>query len=85
MSGPDAAVLIVGATGASIIGLTWLKMHYSSRKAIKNADVAAIEARLARTEQAVDAIAVEAERISEGQRFTTKLLSERALARSEAR
>lgn len=32
--------------------------------------------RLERIEQAVDAIAVEIERISEGQRFTTKLLSE---------
>ncbi len=28
-------------------------------------------------EQAIDSIAVEVERISEGQRFTTKLLSER--------
>jgi hypothetical protein len=34
--------------------------------------------RLERIEQAVDAVAVEVERISEGQRFTTKLLSERA-------
>jgi hypothetical protein len=32
--------------------------------------------RLERIEQAVDAIAVEVERISEGQRFTTRLLSE---------
>ena len=32
--------------------------------------------RLERMEQAIDAIAVEVERISEGQRFTTKLLSE---------
>jgi len=32
--------------------------------------------RLERIEQAVDAIAVEVERISEGQRFTTQLLSE---------
>jgi hypothetical protein len=32
--------------------------------------------RLTRMEQAIDAIAVEVERISEGQRFTTKLLSE---------
>ena len=85
MSGPEAAVMIVGTTGASIMGLTWLKMHYGSQKTIKHADVAAIEARLARIERAVDAIAVEAERISEGQRFTTKLLSERALARSETR
>lgn len=33
--------------------------------------------RLAGIEQAVDAVAVEVERISEGQRFTTRLLSER--------
>jgi len=36
------------------------------------------EERLARIEQAVDAIAVEVERISEGQRFTTKLLAEKS-------
>jgi hypothetical protein len=36
-----------------------------------------IVARLERMEQAIDSIAVEVERISEGQRFTTKLLSER--------
>jgi hypothetical protein len=35
-----------------------------------------VSTRLERIEQAVDAIAVEIERISEGQRFTTKLLSE---------
>ncbi len=32
--------------------------------------------RLERMEQSLDAVAVEVERISEGQRFTTKLLSE---------
>ena len=34
-----------------------------------------VMARLERIESAVDAVAVEVERISEGQRFTTKLLS----------
>lgn len=34
--------------------------------------------RLARMEQALDTVAVEVERISEAQRFTTRLLSERA-------
>lgn len=38
------------------------------------------EQRIARIEQAVDAIAVEIERISEGQRFTTRLLADRAPA-----
>ncbi len=37
--------------------------------------------RLERMEQAIDAIAVEVERISEGQRFTTRLLTERAAER----
>ncbi|GAC1476731.1 MAG: hypothetical protein NVS1B4_18050 [Gemmatimonadaceae bacterium] len=39
------------------------------------------EARLERIEQAVDAMSVEIERISEGQRFVTKLLSEAAANR----
>ena len=50
------------------------------KKLERSASTAAIppevSARLERIEQAVDAIAVEVERISEGQRFTTKLLSE---------
>lgn len=37
-----------------------------------------VSARLERIEQAVDAIAIEMERVSEGQRFTTKLLAERS-------
>ncbi len=40
----------------------------------------AVNDRLAHMEQAIDAIAVEVERISEGQRFVTKLLSERTAA-----
>ena len=40
--------------------------------------------RLERMEQSIDAVAVEIERISEGQRFTTKLLSENS-GRGDAR
>jgi hypothetical protein len=39
--------------------------------------------RLERMEQTLDAVAIEVERISEGQRFTTKLLSD-STARGEA-
>ena len=39
-----------------------------------------VSQRLERIERAIDAMAVEVERISEGQRFTTKLLSARAAA-----
>ncbi len=41
--------------------------------------------RLARIEHAVEAIALEVERVSEGQRFTTNLLSERAALPAKAR
>jgi hypothetical protein len=44
-----------------------------------------LDQRLERIEQAVDAIAIEVERISEGQRFTTKLLSDRAGEAQQAR
>lgn len=40
----------------------------------------ALEARLDRIEHAVEAIAIEIERMGEGQRFVTRLLSERAAA-----
>ncbi|HVF38881.1 MAG TPA: hypothetical protein VM939_03200 [Gemmatimonadaceae bacterium] len=39
-----------------------------------------LEQRLMRIEQAVDAIAVEMERVGEGQRFVTKLLADRSPA-----
>jgi hypothetical protein len=42
-------------------------------------------ARLERMEQAIDTIALEIERISEGQRFTTKLLAERIPERVKER
>ena len=40
------------------------------------------ESRFARLEEAVDGIAIEVERIAEAQRFSVKLLSERATERS---
>lgn len=40
-----------------------------------------VSARLERMERSLDAIALEVERVSEGQRFTTKLLSETSGAR----
>lgn len=47
----------------------------SSRGDVGSAE---LRERMERMEQAIDAIAVQVERIAEGQRFTTKLLSEQA-------
>lgn len=41
-----------------------------------------VQARLERMEQAIDTIAEQVERVAEGQRFTTKLLAERAPQRT---
>ena len=48
------------------------------RKPIASAVPTEVTARLERMEQAIDSIAIEIERISEGQRFTTKLLADRS-------
>jgi hypothetical protein len=42
-----------------------------------------LDGRLSEIQQSIDAVAVEVERISEGQRFTTKLLAERGIAGAE--
>ena len=44
---------------------------------------AEVSSRLERMEQAIDSIAVEVERISEAQRFTTKLLTEKPRSYTE--
>lgn len=54
----------------------------AKRKDVDTLDRGAMTAitddRLSRIEHAVDAVALEVERISEGQRFTTRLLSEQS-------
>lgn len=61
------------------IGLPIARAYASrlERKPIGTAIPPDVAARLERMEQSIDTIAVEIERISEGQRFTTRLLSER--------
>ncbi len=62
-----------------VIGLPLVKARIRERE--RNPALSAAEkereARLARMETAIEAMAVEIERISEGQRFVTKLLAER--------
>jgi hypothetical protein len=65
----------------TIVGLP-LARAFARRLDRKSAgpDSAELTQRLERMEQAIDSIAVEVERISEGQRFTTKLLAGRDVA-----
>lgn len=57
---------------------TWIK--YRAKRVVSadlTARLAEISDRMAKLDNAVDAMAVEVERISEGQRFVTKVLAER--------
>ena len=66
-------VAIVLAIGVPLARALARKMDADSRNPRLPTEVTD---RMERMEQAIDSIALEVERISEGQRFTTKLLSE---------
>ncbi|MDQ6830084.1 MAG: hypothetical protein M3081_14600 [Gemmatimonadota bacterium] len=54
----------------------WLKLR--DRKPLPDTRLDAIEERLGDVQRSIDAVAIEMERVSEGQRFTVKLLADRA-------
>lgn len=67
---------------AIVLGVPLIRAHIKrqDRAASLPAPDPRAEERLARIEAAVESIAIEVERISEGQRFVTKLLAERPAA-----
>ena len=71
------SIILSSAAVAVAIGLgarwVWLRGSSTVPKAARQFD----ESRIERIENAVDAIAIEVERISEAQRFTVGLLAER--------
>jgi hypothetical protein len=83
MMGPEMAAVFVplgffATIIAIVVGRPWARAIATKAEAQgKNPQIPAeVQNRLERMEQSIDAIAVEIERISEGQRFTTKLLSD---------
>ena len=79
---PDGLVdmmgIIFGAVTLTTLGTplvkAWARRFERRHEVQQNAQ---IEQRLAAIEQAIETVAVEVERISEGQRFTTKLLADK--------
>ena len=73
-----------------VLGLPLVRVWADRKRQEPQPRALETDARLARMEQAIETMAVEIERISEGQRFVTKLLAEReppvkALPHSESR
>jgi len=66
-------LFVMGPISLSISRLVWKRSSRREQPAITSDS----SHRLERIEQAMDAIAIEVERVSEGQRFVTRLLSER--------
>jgi hypothetical protein len=72
------AILLFAFSMTALITVARLITRYMEFRRRPALDTTALEERMARIEQIVEATPIEVERISEGQRFTTKLLSERA-------
>lgn len=78
----DSDLVIVASTIVALAGMayslvqSWIRRVHVGRPELQN-----IEDRLTRIEQAVDSIAIEVERVSEGQRFSAKLLADRSAER----
>jgi len=70
-------VVIVAIVCGSAYSLLKMYMRPGSETAIPQPGLREIHDGLGQLQRAVDAIAIEVERLSEGQRFTTKLLAER--------
>jgi hypothetical protein len=64
--------VVIGIGCLTKIIVTWMQRRRPSPEGLED-----LTQRLARIEQIVDTTAVEVERISEGQRFTSRLLAER--------
>ena len=71
-------IAIVAIAGGTISQILKVWLNRPGRAVPPQADLREIRDGLGQLQQAVDAIAVEVERLSEGQRFTTKLLSDQA-------
>lgn len=78
-------VVVAAIAIIAIAGMTFARMPDRRKERMASLGSSfstnpALESRLERLEQAVDTIAIEMERMGEGQRFITKLLADRAAA-----
>jgi hypothetical protein len=75
-----AIVFSVVSLSAMVVGVVHIVYQNSRPRSSglgESSELGEMNERMARIEQAVEAISMEVERIGEGQRFTTRLLAER--------
>jgi hypothetical protein len=83
---PQIASIIKMAmvTGSFITAFALMAWSRRRRSSASSKSIDLLQVRLERMEQAIDTIAIEMERVSEGQRFTAKLLAERGVEAPKA-
>jgi hypothetical protein len=79
-TGGEVAIvaIVFGTVGSMVYPLVRAWARRLEGRASSTLPLAQIEDRLDRIERGVEAIALEVERVSEGQRFVTKLLAEKS-------
>lgn len=79
MNGDQVAAVIMTALIVVGVSISMLALAWASRRTdrLKPERLETLEDRLGRVEQAIDAVAIEVERIGEAHRFTARLLTER--------
>jgi hypothetical protein len=75
--------MITGCIMVGVIAQAAVSTRRKSGASLPDDRLRAIELKLAEMQHSLDAVAVEIERVSEGQRFTAKLLSDRVAAPSK--
>ena len=71
--------MITGAVTIAVIAQAFIaRGRHRSGPGLPDERLRAIELKLSEMQNSIDAVAVEIERVSEGQRFAARLLSERA-------
>jgi hypothetical protein len=88
----DASITVITVTAITVngiviatLGRAWLTRRQPppALPSVAEERLENIEMRLVQLQQAVDDVAIEMERVAEGQRFATKLLAERAAGPSD--
>jgi hypothetical protein len=82
MSDNEAVVIVTTVLTISIsvttLGMAWLRRRPTNNAVTRGANEGRLEEKIDQLQQSLEAIAVEVERVSEAQRFTAKILSERS-------
>ena len=78
MSDAVVFIVLISIVATTIIIVSVARIFANRPRGESSEDVAALEERMARVEQAVEALSVDSNRLIDGQRYLSQLLTERS-------